>query len=225
MGRLTSEAKVTIVRFPGSNCDQDCYDATSRELGLKTTFCWHTDQELPASDVVLLPGGFSFGDYLRSGALASHSPIMSAVKKFAQAGGYVIGICNGFQILTEAHLLPGALLRNAPKQFICRQIALEGSGRFQTKAPLQMPVAHGEGRYFIAAEELQRLKDNGQIAYRYIGLAGSNDGNPNGSLDGIAGIVSENGRVLGMMPHPERAMRQMTGGSGDGRQVFQAFFE
>jgi len=170
----------------------------------------------------VLPGGFSYGDYLRSGALASHSTIMAAVKQFVAKGGPVLGICNGFQVLTESHLLPGALLRNAGRKFVCEYVTLApgtGSSVYQTSLKgkkLQVPIAHGEGRYFIDQDGLKRLKDDGGVAFTY-------ESNPNGSLDDIAGVVSKNGRVMGLMPHPERATDTLMGGSNDGLGIWQAF--
>ena len=214
---------IGLVQFPGSNCDMDVVDALQRHFNIKATLVWHTEATLPALDAVILPGGFSFGDYLRSGALASHSPVMAAVKGFAKKGGPVIGICNGFQILTESHLLPGALLRNAGRKFICEYVTLKaGTGDSAYQRTLQgrelkVPIAHGEGRYVIDSDGLKHLHDKGQVAFRYHGK------NPNGSLDDIAGIVSDNGRVMGLMPHPERATDAVMGGSEDGLGILQAF--
>jgi phosphoribosylformylglycinamidine synthase len=233
MTRMTSTGapKVGLVQFPGSNCDMDCIDAMKRHFGITVTPVWHTETSLPPVDGMIIPGGFSFGDYLRSGALASHSPVMQAIKGFVQKGGAAIGICNGFQILTESHLLPGALLRNSARRFVCKQVHLKAadgnSGYHKALAGsiLQVPIAHGEGRYFAAPETIKKLRDNGQVMFRYVdesGVAGAS-ANPNGSSDDIAGIVSENGRVLGMMPHPERAADLLTGGSADGRKILQAF--
>lgn len=230
-GAGAGRAKVALVQFPGSNCDMDCVDVFRRHYGINLDLVWHTETSLPPTDAVILPGGFSYGDYLRSGALASHSPIMAAVKAYAGKGGPVAGICNGFQILTESHLLPGALLRNAGRRFICKYVTLApGGGRTTYQATLgaklsRIPIAHGEGRYYIDPAGLARLKDEGQIAFRYVDDAGSAtaEANPNGSLDNIAGIVSANGRVLGMMPHPERATDEVLGGSADGLAIWEAF--
>ena len=229
----TGKPKVGLVQFPGSNCDMDCMEAMKRHFDINVTTVWHTETNLPPVDGMIIPGGFSFGDYLRSGALASHSPVMQAIKVFVKNGGAALGICNGFQILTESHLLPGALLRNAGRRFICKQVKLkssEGSSTYHKTLvglTLQGPIAHGEGRYFADGEGLKKLKDNGQILFRYSDSNGGHTdiSNPNGSLDHIAGIVSENGRVLGMMPHPERAVDLMTGGSADGRKILQAFLQ
>ncbi len=213
--------RIGLVQFPGSNCDADVALALKRGFDIDPTLVWHTETKLPAVDAIVLPGGFSFGDYLRSGALASHSPVMAAVKEFAKKGGPVIGICNGFQVLTESHMLPGALLRNASQKFVCKQVELvtaPGSTVYHKSLfgkTSRVPVAHGEGRYYIDPEGLKRLKDEQQIVFRYAE-------NPNGALDDIAGIVSENGRVLGMMPHPERATNPLLG-SDDGLAIWQAF--
>lgn len=224
MSRLTptGRPKVGLVQFPGSNCDVDLIDAMQRHFQIKVEPIWHTEAQLPQVDAVLLPGGFSYGDYLKSGALAAHSPIMAAVKSFVQRGGAVMGVCNGFQVLTESRLLPGALLRNQSRQFVCRFVdlrAVEGPSAYQTVTKgktLKVPVAHGEGRYYNTADGLKRLKDNGQVVFRYVD-------NPNGAVEDIAGIVSENGRVFGMMPHPERATDELMGGSKDGLTILEAF--
>ncbi len=218
-----SSSRIAIVQFPGSNCDFDLFDVFSRHFGINALGVWHQEAKLPKVDAVVLPGGFSFGDYLRSGALAAHSPVMAAVKEFADKGGWVLGICNGFQVLTESHLLPGALLRNNHRKFVCREVSLSvgaGSSVYQKALQgktLKMPVAHGEGRYYIDPEGLKRLVGEGQVAFRYHG------GNPNGAVDDIAGIVSANGRVMGMMPHPERATETLVGGSADGLQILKVF--
>ena len=223
--------RIGLIQFPGSNCDRDCFEAFERHLGIKLELIWHSVASLPRVDAVVIPGGFSYGDYLRSGALAAHSPIMGAVKSFVAKGGAVIGICNGFQILTESHLLPGALLRNTNRKFICKVVNLSVSSgasvyqqRLQDKA-LRMPVAHGEGRFYIDPDGLRRLQDQGQVAFRYADAKGfaTAEANPNGAIDNIAGIVSENGRVLGLMPHPERATDQLIGGSRDGLTVLESF--
>jgi len=213
--------KFGIVVFPGSNCDHDAYHVVHKVLGQPAVFLWHKDRDLQGSDVVILPGGFAFGDYLRCGAIARFSPVMEEVVRFAAKGGKVLGICNGFQVLTEAGLLPGALLQNASCKFVCRQVevmvendrtpfskALGGGQR------IRMPVAHGDGNYFIDDEGLRRLEGEGQIVFRYID-------NPNGSRANIAGIINGAGNVLGLMPHPERASEAVLGGS-DGRLVFES---
>jgi phosphoribosylformylglycinamidine synthase len=213
--------KFGIVVFPGSNCDHDAYHVVSKVLGQPAVFLWHKDRDLQGADVVILPGGFAFGDYLRCGAIARFSPVMEEVVRFAGKGGKVLGICNGFQVLTEAGLLPGALLQNASRKFVCREVelmvendqtpfskALEGGQR------IRMPVAHGDGNYFIDDDGLRRLEGEGRIVFRYID-------NPNGSRANIAGIVNDGGNVLGLMPHPERASEAVLGGS-DGRLIFES---
>ncbi len=225
MTRLSApgRTRIGLVQFPGSNCDMDCIDTFKRHFDLALLPVWHTESSLPQLDAVILPGGFSYGDYLRSGALASHSPIMAAVKSFASRGGAVAGICNGFQILTESHLLPGALLRNGKRKFLCQfedLVTGEGSSAYHQALAgktSRVPIAHGEGRYYIDADGLKRLHDQGQVVFRY------KNGAPNDAVDDIAGIVSENGRVMGMMPHPERAADAILGGSDDGLAIWKAF--
>jgi phosphoribosylformylglycinamidine synthase subunit PurQ / glutaminase len=197
--------QTAVIVFPGSNCDRDAASAFSRVSGRKASMVWHKDTTLPdGTDIVVLPGGFSYGDYLRSGAMAARAPIMAAVRRHAARGALVIGICNGFQVLTEAGLLPGALLRNAGQKFVCRDVTLERVNdaspftRTMTKTTMTVPVAHHDGCYFADAETLARLEGQGQVAFRY-------HDNPNGSLADIAGVLNENGTVLGMMPHPERS--------------------
>jgi phosphoribosylformylglycinamidine synthase I len=209
--------KVGIVIFPGSNCDEDAFHA-AQLLGHAPRMLWHKDRDLKASDLVLLPGGFSYGDYLRCGAIARFSPVMEEVAAFARKGGPVIGLCNGFQILTEAGLLPGALLQNANRQYVCRDVTLRVEttrSRFTAglteREELRIPIAHGEGNYFIDDDGLKRLEGEGQIAFRYVD-------NPNGSRQDIAGIVNSGGNVLGMMPHPERNAEAVLGNE-DGRRV------
>ena len=217
-----------MLEFPGSNCDSDCRQVFSRYLDIKLESVWHQNHELPKGIAgVLIPGGFSYGDYLRAGALASHAPIIEALKKFAKAGGKILGICNGFQVLTEIGLLPGALLPNENGKFLCQQVYLKvdsGSSLYQQSAskPLMMPIAHGEGRYFASQEQLNQLNSEGLVAYRYAHADGRVDeeSNPNGSSASIAGVVSPNGRILGMMPHPERAADDLLG-SSDGLQVLK----
>lgn len=235
----TGRPRIALIQFPGSNCDIDVVDALERHFDVKPQLVWHTDSQLPPTDAVILPGGFSYGDYLRSGALAAHSPVMTAVKDFVAKGGPAMGICNGFQILTESRLLPGTLLRNMSRQFVCKQVHMTspaGASTYQRTLMgrvIKMPVAHGEGRYYIDAEGLKQLQDKGQIALRYCDSEGqlTDLANPNGATAHIAGVVSENGRVLGLMPHPERAVDMVLGdniemknGSKDGIAVFEAFF-
>lgn len=222
--------RATVVRFPGSNCDEDSCFALSL-LGAEVRRAWHTDTELAATDLVVLPGGFSYGDYLRSGAVAALSPIMAAVARFAERGGLVLGICNGFQLLTEARLLPGALARNTGLHFVCerRYVRVEAASPFSRAcAPgevLVLPVAHGEGRFVADAEVLERLEAEGRVVFRYCTEAGEVAGaaNPNGSANHIAGIVNVRGNVCGLMPHPERAVDPLLG-STDGQKVFASVF-
>lgn len=215
--------KFAVVRFPGSNCDQDGLHFLNALPGLKAEYVWHQDTSLNGFDGVWVPGGFSFGDYLRCGAVAAQSPIMKAVRVFAEGGGPVIGVCNGFQVLCEAGLLPGALLLNEGEKFVCKDVFLAALNKksFFTRSidkVIRIPIAHGEGRYLCDSETLARLVDNDQIAFRYVLPDGSRSAsaNPNGSLDDIAGVLNERGNVLGMMPHPERAWSDVLGGT-DGR--------
>lgn len=222
--------KFGVVLFPGSNCDHDAVYALRHNLGQQADLVWHESEDLSGLDAVLLPGGFSYGDYLRAGAIARFSPVMGAVKKFASAGGLVIGICNGFQILVETGLLPGALVKNRGLRFVCRTVHL----RVETCASpftqacsrgelLAVPIAHGEGCYYADDETLKRLEDEDRVAFRYVTAAGevTPQANPNGSLENIAGILNEDRNVLGMMPHPERAA-DLAMGSDDGRKVFES---
>ncbi len=219
-----------VVVFPGSNCDHDAYHAVKHVLGSQAEFLWHKESDLKGADVIVLPGGFSYGDYLRCGAIARFSPIMKEVVRHAQRGGYVIGICNGFQILTESGLLPGALLRNESLKFVCRDVYLRvenNRSAFTTEYAegqvMRIPVAHGEGNFYTDKLTLRELEDNGQIAFRYVNESGSvtPESNPNGSLANIAGIINKQGNVLGMMPHPERGMERILG-SRDGTGVFSS---
>ena len=213
--------KSAVIVFPGSNCDRDMAVALEAVTGSKPTMVWHRETELPNGlDLIAVPGGFSYGDYLRSGAMAARSPVMGAVKAAADAGVSVLGICNGFQILTEAGLLPGALMRNAGIRFVCRDVALKVEGsqsaftaRYDAGEEIVIPVAHHDGNYQADSETLERLEGEGRIAFRYSGEC-------NGSARDIAGIVSENGKVLGMMPHPERAV-EPAHGRQDGRRLFE----
>lgn len=228
-----SKLKFGVVVFPGSNCDHDAHYALSEVLHQDAQLLWHKNTSLEDVDVVILPGGFSYGDYLRCGAIARFSPIMKEVVRFAHDGGTVIGICNGFQILCEAGLLPGALLRNEGLLFVCKYVNLRvenSSTRFtktcQEGEILRIPIAHGEGNYFADNETLRRLEDNGQILFRYCEQDGSitKESNPNGSLHNIAGIINEQGNVMGMMPHPERACEAILG-STDGQKIFRSVIE
>jgi phosphoribosylformylglycinamidine synthase len=219
-----------VVVFPGSNCDHDCYHAVAHAMGAQARYVWHRDTDLSGLDCVILPGGFTYGDYLRTGAIARFSPVMGAVAEFARSGGLVIGICNGFQILLEAQLLPGAMRRNQNQKFICRHLHLRleqpdtpFTNGGQAGQVLRIPIAHGEGNYYADTGTLRRLRDNGQIVFRYCRPDGrvTVDANPNGSMDNIAGICSEGRNVLGMMPHPERCAEAILGAS-DGRVIFES---
>jgi len=222
--------KFGIVTFPGSNCDYDAYHAVIDGLGEDASYLWHKDHDLGGSDVVILPGGFSYGDYLRAGAIARFSPIMREVCAHADRGGPVLAICNGFQIACEAGLLPGALLRNASLKFVSQPVRLrvETNNTLFTNAyangqVITMPVAHGDGRYTADDETLGRLEGDGRVVFRYVSGPGDADEwwNPNGSMRAIAGIVNEGGNVLGMMPHPERAIDPLLGGV-DGLGIFKS---
>ena len=214
--------KFAVIVFPGSNCDVDMYHAIKDELGEEAEYVWHTETDLSRFDGILLPGGFSYGDYLRSGAIARFSNVMEQVVKAAEAGKPVLGVCNGFQILLEAGLLPGAMRRNESLHFICRQVELQVennrtlfTNQYREKETIMIPIAHGEGNYYCDRETLQKLQDNSQIVFTYKGT------NPNGSLADIAGIINERGNVLGMMPHPERAVDALLG-SKDGLALFKS---
>jgi phosphoribosylformylglycinamidine synthase I len=214
--------KFAVLVFPGSNCDLDMYHAIKDELGEEAEYVWHDTKDLSGYDGILLPGGFSYGDYLRCGAIAQFSNVMNEVKKAADAGKPVLGICNGFQILTEAGLLPGALIRNKNLKFMCRTIELTVENNntlftsdYEKGQVINIPMAHGEGNYTCDAETLASLKANNQIVFTY-----TND-NPNGSVEDIAGIINERGNVLGMMPHPERAVHELIGGT-DGLALFKS---
>lgn len=222
--------KFAVVQFPGSNSDQDCVH-TVRVCGHEAALCWHKDTELGDVDAVLVPGGFSYGDYLRTGAIARFSPIMQAVSQFAADGGFVLGICNGFQILCEAGLLPGALIRNRSLQFRSEPVYLKTTthnsaftGSIPEDKLLCVPVAHGEGCYFADSETLARLKANDQILWQYATAEGelTEASNPNGSVDNIAGICNQARNVAGLMPHPERASELLMGGLADGKLVFDS---
>ncbi|MFH0919413.1 MAG: phosphoribosylformylglycinamidine synthase subunit PurQ [Fibrobacterota bacterium] len=221
--------KFGIVTFPGSNCDHDCFTVARDVLQQEAEFLWYKDRNLKECDCIILPGGFSYGDYLRCGAIARFAPIMEEVVAFAKKGGPVIGICNGFQILTEAGLLPGALLRNTSLQFLCRDVHLKVENkktRFTTAVRpdvIRVPVAHGEGRFFADPDMLARIEQEGCVAFRYASPAGAvrDAHNANGSLNSIAGIVSFQGNVLGMMPHPERCSEALLGNT-DGRGIFDS---
>ena len=219
-----------VLQFPGSNCDQDCVHVLGNVLGHDTRLLWHKETSLGDVDAVFIPGGFSYGDYLRTGAIARYSPVMVAVKEFAENGGHVLGICNGFQILCEAGLLPGALIRNRSLQFRCEHVWLRAATRnspFTTNIPegqlLRIPIAHGEGNYFCDEQTLADLEANDQILFQYVNAEGdiTEDANPNGSLKSIAGICNAERNVAGMMPHPVRASEDSLT-SADGRLVFES---
>jgi phosphoribosylformylglycinamidine synthase len=216
--------KFGVVVFPGSNCDRDVHDALVHDLKQECSMLWHKEDDLSDFDVedcIVLPGGFSYGDYLRTGAIARFSPIMQSVIAFAKSGGKVLGICNGFQILCEAHLLPGALLRNEEQKFLCKNIFVED---FEA-AVLKIPIAHGEGRYFADEQTLNNLEQNGQVILQYCNEEGkpTKDANHNGSVRNIAGICNKERNVFGMMPHPERACSTALGNT-DGRSLFNKLF-
>jgi phosphoribosylformylglycinamidine synthase len=223
--------KFGVVVFPGSNCDHDAYYSLKKVLGYDVEFLWHKDTDLKQSSVILLPGGFSYGDYLRTGAIARFSPIMNSVISFGNKGGIVIGICNGFQILLEAGLLPGVMIRNNSLKFACKDVYLKTENRetifsseiSEDSKALKIPIAHGEGNYFADIELLKELEANRQILFRYSDEDGNvnDENNPNGSQLNIAGIVNKNGNVMGMMPHPERAC-DPTLGRTDGQQIFKS---
>ena len=225
--------KFGIVSFPGSNGDFDAYQSVVEALGEDAVMLWHKDHDLQGSDVVILPGGFSYGDYLRAGAIARFSPIMREVVQHAERGGIVIGICNGFQIACEAGLLPGALLRNQSLKFVCAPIGLrvetantQFTSQYETGQRIVLPIAHGDGRYSADAETLDRLEGEGQVVFRYApdALEATEAYNPNGSMRDIAGIVNGAGNVLGLMPHPERAVDPMLG-SADGLPLFESILQ
>ena len=224
--------KFGVVVFPGSNCDRDMIEALQNDLQQEVTQLWHKERDLSmfnTVDCIVLPGGFSYGDYLRCGAIARFSPMMQSVIEFANKGGKVLGVCNGFQILCESGLLPGVLLRNSQQQFVCRNIFMKGTasefGSDNPSAPLRIPVAHGEGRYFANNATLEELDKHSQVIYRYCDEKGNINplANPNGAINNIAGISNKERNVFGMMPHPERACSSILGNE-DGRQVFNHLF-
>jgi phosphoribosylformylglycinamidine synthase I len=222
--------KFSVIVFPGSNCDEDAYHAATDVLGQQAEYIWHKDTDLKGADVVILPGGFAHGDYLRTGAMARFSPIMHAVRAFADAGGPVLGICNGFQILLEAGLLPGAMLRNRGLKYRCEHVHVRieqtdtpFTGSARVGRVLRIPIGHGEGNYFAPPDLLERLEANRQVILRYTDADGRLDdaANPNGSVNAIAGICSERRNVVGMMPHPERACEALLGGT-DGKVILES---
>jgi phosphoribosylformylglycinamidine synthase len=220
--------RVAVLRFPGSNCDQDGLHALRDDVGVEADYLWHEETSLSGFDAVFVPGGFSYGDYLRSGAIASRAPVMEAVQDAARAGMPVIGVCNGFQILCEAGLLPGALLGNAGRRFVCRDVWLRAENRSSlwtsgVDRAVRMPVAHGEGCFVCDEATLRTLEAEDRIAFRYVDSDGcpTRSANPNGSLGNIAGVLNESGNILGLMPHPERATKALLG-STDGLQILGA---
>lgn len=218
--------KSAVLLLPGLNRDRDMIAALTKISGEPPVTVWQTETEIPDVDLIVIPGGFSYGDYLRCGAIAARMPVMEAVRQKAQAGTRILGVCNGFQILVEAGLLPGALMRNASLKFVCREVRLEVvnadtvfTGRYQKGGIIRCPVAHHDGNYFAAPDDLKRLEDNGQVVFRY-----AEGTNPNGSINDIAGIINEAGNVLGMMPHPENLIEAAHGGT-DGEALFAAALE
>lgn len=214
----------SVIVFPGSNCDRDVAVALTQTCGKKPNMVWHADNNLPKSDLIVVPGGFSYGDYLRTGAMAAHSPVMKEVVAAARKGVRVLGICNGFQILTETQLLPGVLLRNRTLKFICKTVRLrvedntsDFTRTYKKGDVLRIPIAHGEGNYFADADTLKRIEDQGQVALRY-------DGNPNGAAHDIAGLFNEQRTIMGLMPHPERAADPALG-SEDGKGIFRSLLQ
>jgi phosphoribosylformylglycinamidine synthase len=225
--------KFGVVVFPGSNCDADAYHAFKDALGQPTTYLWHKDHDLQGVDCVVLPGGFSYGDYLRSGAIARFSPLMQEVREFAGKGGLVLGICNGFQVLLELNLLPGAMLRNKRLKFLCQYVTIRVENdqtpftRKGTKGQiLRIPIAHFDGNWYAPPDTLKEVEDNGQVVFRYCDPEGrlTPESNVNGSLNSIAGLSNKNGNVMGMMPHPERAVESILG-SEDGLVVLRSLLE
>lgn len=225
--------KAAVVVFPGSNCDTDCFHALKDVMKQQVEFVWHKESNFPKTDLVVIPGGFSYGDYLRTGAIARFSPAMEAVKKHAEEGRYVIGICNGFQILLEAGLLPGAMLRNKTLSFLCKYVWLRVDNantaftkQYQKGQTISIPIAHGEGNYFCDDDTLKSLQDNNQIVFRYSSEKGEvgEAFNPNGSRDHIAGIINKKGNVMGMMPHPERASEEILA-STDGKKIWESLLK
>lgn len=217
--------KFGVVVFPGSNCDRDMYDALKHDLNQDVQMLWHKDKDLgmfTTEDCIILPGGFSYGDYLRCGAIARFSPMMQSVIEFAKAGGKVFGVCNGFQILCESHLLPGALLRNSHQQFVCKNVFITSDKERDAEKVYQIPVAHGEGRYYADEKILDQLEANGQVIFYYCDESGkiTRSANPNGATRNIAGICNAERNVFGMMPHPERACSQVLGNT-DGQKILR----
>lgn len=225
--------KTAVIVFPGSNCDRDAQVALRNSFGHEPVMVWHGDTEMPKADLIVVPGGFSYGDYLRSGAMAAHSPIMRNVVERANAGVPVLGICNGFQVLTESGLLPGALMRNANLKFVCKDVWLRVennttlfTSRYTRNSAIRIPIAHHDGNYYADDETLKRLNGENRVAFRYVDEEGNEtpESNPNGSIENIAGIYNEKLNVLGMMPHPERLIDPLLGGD-DGLPMFEGLVE
>ncbi len=225
--------KTSVIVFPGSNCDRDVAVSLEQSLGTAPDMVWHGMTDMPSSDLIVLPGGFSYGDYLRCGAMAAHSPIMRDVVKMARDGVPVLGICNGFQILTETGLLPGVLIRNNSLHFICRDVSLRVerndtlfANRYEMREVIKVPIAHHDGNYFADDDTLARVEGEGRVAFRYCGAEGQIDdqSNPNGSLNNIAGVYNDTGRILGLMPHPERLSDPALGGI-DGKGMFESLLQ
>jgi phosphoribosylformylglycinamidine synthase I len=220
--------KLAVIRFPGSNCDQDALHAVRDDVGIEADYVWHEDTSLAGFDAVFVPGGFSYGDYLRCGAMAARAPIMAEVRRLAENGNPVIGACNGFQVLTEAQLLPGALLLNQSEKFVCQNVFLKAENRSSiwtsgVEKIITIPIAHGEGRYICDDDTLKAIQDNQQIAFLYVDASGNPTpyANPNGSTANIAGVLNATGNVLGLMPHPERATKAILS-STDGLMILRA---
>ncbi len=220
--------RVAVIRYPGSNCDQDALHAIRDDMHLQADYVWHEDRSLSGFDAVFIPGGFTYGDYLRCGAIAARAPIMAEVQRFADEGRPVIGACNGFQILCEAGILPGALMRNERQKFLCKDVYLKADNRTSiwtegVDRVVRIPIAHGEGRYIADDETIEKMEDREQIAFRYVDPSGNrvDESNSNGSIHAIAGVVNEKGNVLGLMPHPERATHSKVGGT-DGLLILNA---
>lgn len=225
--------KSAVIVFPGSNCDRDVQVALTKVSGHAPAMVWHKEAALPKVDLVVLPGGFSYGDYLRCGAMASQSPVIKAVKEFADNGGFVLGICNGFQVLAETGMLPGVLMPNRDGKFICRSVPLKVesndnifASRYQKGQRIALPIAHHDGNYYTDEETLKSIEDNDQVVFRYVDASGkaTEQGNPNGAQSGIAGITNKQKNVLGMMPHPERLFEKELGAE-DGRPLFESLVE
>ena len=225
--------KAAVIVFPASNCDRDVKVALERTPGVEPVMVWHKETELPEVELIVLPGGFAFGDYLRAGAMAAHSPVMYEVRRRAEKGVPILGICNGFQVLTEAGLLPGAFLQNAGLKFVCKDVHLRVetsqslfTNKYETGQTLRIPIAHHEGNYFADDDTLERLEANGQVAFRYCTAEGrvTAEANPNGAARNIAGLFNESKTILGLMPHPERLADAALGGE-DGKAMFEAIAE